>query len=111
LGEAADQVSKGNYQPVDIQTGSQEINQLVKNFNHMTSSLSESEKEILEVNKNLKTTLDILDEHNRYIEVILSNVSAGVVSVDRDGVITTMNPKAAHLLKVPSERYVGLNML
>lgn len=111
LGEAADQIARGNYEPVDIQTGSQEINQLVKNFNHMTSSLSESEKEILEVNKNLKTTLDILDEHNRYIEVILSNVSAGVVSVDRDGVITTMNPKAAQLLQVPADRYVGLNMI
>lgn len=111
LGEAADQVAKGNYQPVNIQTGSQEINQLVKNFNSMTSSLAESEKEILEANKNLKSTLDTLDEHNRYIEVILSNVSAGVVSIDFTGTITTMNPKAAQLLRVPSDKYVGMNVL
>lgn len=111
LGDAADQVAQGNYQPVDIQTGSEEINQLIKNFNRMTSSLSESEKEILEVNKNLKTTLDILDEHNRYIEVILSNVSAGVISIDHEGIITTMNPKAAQLLKIPSDRYVGQKVL
>ncbi|MES2768936.1 MAG: ATP-binding protein [Bdellovibrionota bacterium] len=110
LGEAADQVAQGNYQPVDIQTGSQEINQLVKNFNRMTSSLAESEKEILEVNKNLKTTLDILDEHNRYIEVILSNVSAGVISIDHEGMITTMNPKAAQLLRVPADRYIGMDV-
>lgn len=111
LGEAADQVAQGNYQPVDMETGSEEINQLVKNFNRMTSSLAESEKEILEVNKNLKTTLDILDEHNRYIEVILSNVSAGVISIDHEGVITTMNPKAAQLLKVPADKYLGMNVL
>jgi len=109
LGEAADQVAQGNYQQVNILTGSQEINQLVKNFNHMTSSLAESEKEILEVNKNLKTTLDILDEHNRYIEVILSNVSAGVISIDHNGVITTMNPKAGQLLRIPTDKYIGLN--
>lgn len=111
LGEAADQVAQGNYQPVNIETGSQEINQLVKNFNRMTSSLAESEKEILEVNKNLKTTLDILDEHNRYIEVILSNVSAGVISIDHEGVITTMNPKAAQLLRIPSNKYLGMNVM
>lgn len=109
LGEAADQIAQGNYQPVNIETGSQEINQLVKNFNHMTSSLAESEKEILEVNKNLKTTLDILDEHNRYIEVILSNVSAGVISIDHEGMITTMNPKAGQLLRIPTDKYIGLN--
>ena len=110
LGEAADQVAQGNYQQVNIETGSQEINQLVKNFNRMTASLSESEKEILEVNKNLKTTLDILDEHNRYIEVILSNVSAGVISVDREDNITTMNPKAAQLLRIPLDKYIGRNV-
>jgi two-component system nitrogen regulation sensor histidine kinase NtrY len=111
LGEAADQIAQGNYEPVNIQTGSQEINQLVKNFNSMTTSLAQSEKEILEANKNLKSTLDTLDEHNRYIEVILSNVSAGVVSIDFEGTITTMNPKAAHLLRIPADRYVGMSVL
>lgn len=110
LGEAADQVAQGNYQQVNIETGSQEINQLVRNFNRMTTSLAESENEILEVNKNLKTTLDILDEHNRYIEVILSNVSAGVISVDREDIITTINPKAAQLLRIPLEKYIGANV-
>jgi two-component system nitrogen regulation sensor histidine kinase NtrY len=111
LGEAADQVAQGNYEQVNIQTGSQEINQLVKNFNRMTSSLADSKTEILEANKNLKMTLDTLDEHNRYIEVILSNVSAGVVSIDHDGTITTMNPKAAQLLRIPTDKYVGMSVL
>jgi len=111
LGEAADQVAQGVYQKVSLETGSEEINQLVKNFNHMTDSLAQSKEEILEVNKNLKSTLDILDEHNRYIEVILSNVSTGVISIDDKGNITTMNPRAAELIKVPAEHFIGKNIL
>lgn len=111
LGDAAGKISKGEYETVRIDSGSREINQLVTSFNQMTESLSQSEKEIKEANKNLKTTLEILDEHNRYIEVVLSNVSAGVISVDASGMITTLNPRAAELLKIDSKEFVGRNVL
>lgn len=110
LGEAAEKISEGQYDTVQIQSGSQEINQLVSSFNNMTESLAYSEKEIKAANKNLKSTLDILDEHNRYIEVVLSNVSAGVVSVDSQGLITTLNPRAAELLKIISTDFIGHNI-
>ena len=36
-----------------------------------------------------------LEERRRTIETILANITAGVVSVDRDGRVTTVNPAAA----------------
>lgn len=100
LGRAAEQVAQGHYTPVEIVSGSEEISQLVKSFNQMTKGLSASEKE-------LKDTLSMLDEHNRYIEVVLSNVSAGVVSLDSSNSITTMNRRAGELLEIDPAKYIG----
>lgn len=95
LALAARRVSKGKYSPVDVVTGSDEIHQLVTSFNMMT--------------QDLKTTLGALDEHSRYIEVVLSNVSAGVISVDAGGNVTTMNRRAGKLLQLNPEDFIGRN--
>ena len=93
LALAARRVSKGKYSPVDVVTGSDEIHQLVTSFNMMT--------------QDLKTTLGALDEHSRYVEVVLSNVSAGVISVDAAGVVTTVNRRAGKLLQLDPGLVVG----
>src|SRR5690606_686524 len=58
-------------------------------------------------NKSLKMTLDRLDEHTRYVEVVLSNVTTGVISIDQRGFITTINRHACKLLKVTAEDHIG----
>ncbi len=103
LGRAAEQIAKGQYAQVQIVSGSEEISQLVTSFNQMTRGLEQSEKE-------LKNTMSMLDEHNRYIEVILSNVSAGVVSLDSSNRITTMNRRAGELLEIAPDKYIGHNI-
>jgi two-component system nitrogen regulation sensor histidine kinase NtrY len=107
LGKAARRVSRGRYAPVEVTSGSQEINQLIQSFNQMTSNLAKSEREVRQANKSLKMTLDRLDEHNRYIEVVLSNVTTGVISVDQRGLVTTINRHACKLLKVSADQFVG----
>lgn len=107
LGKAARRISRGRYAPVEVTSGSQEINQLIQSFNQMTSNLAKSEREVRQANKSLKMTLDRLDEHNRYIEVVLGNVTAGVISVDQRGIVTTINRHACKLLKVSAEQFVG----
>lgn len=84
LGKATEQIAHGSYQMVDVRAGSQEIFQLVESFNKMTRDLSTSEKQ--------------LRAHSRYIEVVLSNVSAGVISINAKGQITTFNKYAGQLL-------------
>lgn len=107
LGLATRRVSQGDYRPVRLSSGSAEINQLISNFNQMTSNLDRSKKEVLEANKNLTETLERLDEHSRYVQVVLSNVTTGVISVDQNLGITTINHHAAQLLGIDPAKFVG----
>lgn len=74
-----------------------EIGVLVESFNQMTSDLKASSEELTQAN------LD-LDERRKYMETVLRNVSAGVISLDRDGVITTINRAAETMLAIATEK-------
>ncbi|MGZ3769388.1 MAG: ATP-binding protein [Bdellovibrio sp.] len=93
LGRATRRVAGGDYTPLQIQAGSEEINDLITSFNQMTGTLEK--------------TLQELDQHARYTDTVLKNVSAGVISVNEIGLVTTINRRAAHLLKIDPEKYIG----
>lgn len=101
LGVATKRVAKGDYQALSLVSGSKEINQLVGDFNFMTQALGKSEKEVREA-------LSRLDEHTRYIEVVLSNVNTGVISVNESGQITMINRHAAQLLEIEPSKFIGV---
>jgi len=69
--------------------GEDEIGQLVRSFNQMTADLRASRAE--------------LERRRRYTETLLRNVSAGVVALDRDGAVRTINPCAERLLGVTAD--------
>ena len=73
--------------------GEDELGQLAHSFNRMTADLRASRAE--------------LERRRRYTETLLRNVSAGVVALDREGVVTTINPCAERLLGVTANRVVG----
>lgn len=93
LGRATRRVAGGDYTPLQIKAGSEEINDLISAFNQMTVTLEKSLQE--------------LDQHARYTDTVLKNVSAGVISVNEMGQVTTINRHAAHLLKLDPEKYIG----
>jgi two-component system nitrogen regulation sensor histidine kinase NtrY len=107
VGRATRRVADGDYSEVAVQSGSEEIMELVKSFNLMTSNLAKSEREVTQAQENLEITLENLDKHSRYVEVVLANVSTGVLAVDPEGIITTLNRKAGQLLNVDPSDYVG----
>jgi two-component system nitrogen regulation sensor histidine kinase NtrY len=107
LGRATRRVAGGDYTRVEIPSGSEEISSLVESFNQMTVNLANSEREVNSANESLKETLANLDQHTRYVEVVLGNVSAGVISVDRNGIVTTINRRAGALLKIDVEKFIG----
>lgn len=100
LGRATRKVAGGDYSVVEIQSGSDEINNLVEHFNRMILNLSSSELE-------LQQTLKNLHQYTRYVEIVLANVSAGVISVDMSGTVTTMNRRATELLHADSNVSIG----
>jgi two-component system, NtrC family, nitrogen regulation sensor histidine kinase NtrY len=107
LAQATQKVLKGEYQQVSISSGSPEINRLIENFNVMTDHLGTSEKEVQDANRNLQKTLSQLDEHSRYIEIVLEHVTTGVISVNQENVVTMMNRHAERLLDIEAEKHVG----
>ncbi len=107
LGRATKRIAGGDYTLVEVKSGSEEITSLVDSFNLMTNNLANSEREVKSANESLKETLANLDKHTRYVEVVLGNVSAGIISVDQNGVVTTINRRAGDLLRIDPNQFVG----
>ena len=86
-----------------------EIALLVNSFNTMTEELNDSRVNIQEANETLKKTNIELDRRRNYIETILENIGAGVISIDKKGRITTFNKAAESILRLHNENIFGLN--
>ena len=93
LGEGMREVAQGNWDYRAPPGGDEEIGTLVTSFNQMTAELSTIHSE--------------LEERHRYIESILANITGGVVSLDADGIVATVNPAAASMLGIRSEEARG----
>jgi two-component system nitrogen regulation sensor histidine kinase NtrY len=100
LGRATKRVAAGDYSKLEIESGSEEINSLIGSFNQMIGNLSTSELE-------LQQTIANLNQYTRYVEIVLKNVSAGVISVDMIGHVTTVNRRAGELLNLDAATSVG----
>src|SRR5206468_11772511 len=73
--------------------GEDEIGTLVTAFNRVTAELKTSRAE--------------LESRRRYLETLLANITAGVVSADAEGRVTTMNRAAEGLLGMSAAASVG----
>jgi two-component system, NtrC family, nitrogen regulation sensor histidine kinase NtrY len=90
---AAQRISEGNLAvEVDVDPADGDLAVLGSTFNTMTSELRSQRDELVGAN----TTLD---ERRRFMEAVLSGVTAGVFGVDADGTITLVNRSAETLLK------------
>jgi len=69
-----------------------EIGSLSRAFNRMAGQLSEQREELVAANQRM-------DRRRRFTEGVLSGVSAGVVGLNGDGIITLPNSSAATLLE------------
>jgi len=109
LALATGRVAEGDLEVQIEPQSDDEIGALVEAFNKMTSDLRIGQQELREANLDLQTTNLELDQRRRYMEIVLSNVTAGVVSVNKQGTITTINKSAEKLLRIKTRRVVGNN--
>jgi two-component system nitrogen regulation sensor histidine kinase NtrY len=93
LADATVRVAEGDLDFVLEKDSGDEMGTLVDSFNKMTRDLLAGREEL-----NL-SNLE-LDNRRRYTEIILQNVPAGVISLDADGRITTVNQFAVDLLHI-----------
>ncbi len=89
---AARQVGSGNYAlRVVGRTGPDEIGLLNRAFNRMTGQIEQQTAALVGANRQLA-------ERRAFIETVLQSITAGIVSVDRDGEVQLMNASAQQLL-------------
>ncbi len=104
LAEGTLEVARGNLDVrIAIDKADDEIGSLVESFNKMTQDLKTSQSQLELTNKNLQDTNTELDSRRTYMEIVLKNVAAGVVSIDRAGLITTINKSVAKILGLEDE--------
>lgn len=101
LVQTAEQVRHGDLSArVDEGEREDEIGTLSRAFNRMTSQLESQRSELIEANRQM-------DRRRRFTEAVLSGVSAGVIGLDANGVVTLPNRSAARLLGTEVEALIG----
>lgn len=107
LVSATTRVASGDLD-IQLETSStDEIGALVQAFNKMTGDLRQGRQEINAANIELKRSNLELDRRRNYMEIVLANVTAGVISIDRHGCLTTVNKSAENLLHMKAEKVQG----
>ncbi len=89
MAEATHRIATGDLNFRIQMKSADEIGMLVQSFNQMTGDLQVSRYE--------------LEQRKKYMEIVLKNVAAGVISVDDKGVITTINTSAEQILEIKGE--------
>jgi two-component system, NtrC family, nitrogen regulation sensor histidine kinase NtrY len=96
LAEATQHIKHGDLAYRADIVGDDELASLAVSFNEMTEELFESRRR--------------LEERRRYIETVLESLSAGVVSLDENGLVTTINEAAKRLLHLEDARVTGVEL-
>ena len=82
---------------------------LVNSFNRMTRDLKVGKNNLESANKELVAGNMELEQRRLYMEVVLANVAAGVVSADARGRILTINKSAERMLNIKAAQIIGRN--
>jgi two-component system nitrogen regulation sensor histidine kinase NtrY len=100
LAQGAAAVAAGNLKyRVECQAFN-ELGSLVTSFNRMTGDLEENEKRIEAAQQSLRQTNIEQADRRRYIETILQTIAAGVIALDGQYRIRTMNRAATEMLQI-----------
>jgi two-component system nitrogen regulation sensor histidine kinase NtrY len=98
---AAQEVSQGNLNvQLDDAFARDDIGRLGETFKKMTVDLKTQRDDIMSANEQL-------DERRRFIEAVLSGVTAGVIGLDSEGCVTLINRSARELLRLKEAKLIG----
>ena len=107
LAKGAHQLSEGHLDYRVNVAAVDELGVLVDSFNRMATEIRDSRRELERANEELLKTNMELAEGRYYIERILQNIGTGVMSVDHNDMVRTVNQAALRILKSSREEIVG----
>ena len=98
---ASDRVRQGDLTArISEHSGFEEFDYLARSFNRMTTQISDQRMELMTANRRM-------DERRQFTETILAGVTSGVLSVDKDAIISLVNHSAAYILGKDSDKILG----
>ena len=98
LAEASNEIARGNLNHRVTTIADDELALLAESFNQMTAQLEENRSRIEAGAAELRDTNLELRERRNYIETVLQSLSTGVISLDENDCVTTLNASAARML-------------
>ena len=98
LAEASNEIARGNLAHRVTTIADDELALLAESFNQMTTQLEENRKRIEAGAAELRDKNLALRERRNYIETVLQSLSTGVISLDENDCVTTLNASAARML-------------
>lgn len=107
LAEGTIRVADGDLGFSIASVGDDEIGSLVKSFNKMTRDLRTNREQIESSAKMLKQQNKEIEERRQYMEIVLKNVSTGVITLDARGNISTVNKSAEKMLNIQSRNILN----
>ena len=103
LAEATERVMAGDLDHPVTGAAVDELGMLMDSFNRMTAQLKVSQERLERSRHDLEVKNLELDRRRRYTETVLENITTGIVSLDGDGILTTLNPAAFRMLELADE--------
>jgi two-component system nitrogen regulation sensor histidine kinase NtrY len=85
-------ISRGDFDVRLREDRADEIGMVASAFNEMTARIAESQR--------------ALEERRRYLEAILENIGTGVISVDAEGFVRTVNSAAERITSMRAEEII-----
>jgi two-component system nitrogen regulation sensor histidine kinase NtrY len=107
LAEGTRRVADGELSYTIDPVADDEFGSLVKSFNQMTQDIRTSRGQLELSARMLREQNVEIEEKRQFMEVVLKSVSAGVVTLDAKGMISTMNKSAEKMLNLKSEQILN----
>lgn len=109
LVDATHAVAGGNLDVRIESYSADEIGMLVQSFNLMTDDLRTKQYSLNVSNLELLRSNQEVERRQQYMEIVLRNIAAGVISIDSEGVVRTINTSAERLLGLNAVNVLGKN--
>ena len=94
LADGVRQVAAGDLTPKAALQGRDELGGLTRSFADMTQQLADARKAV-------ELSMDQVNAARENLQTILDNLTAGVIVLDHEGVIRSVNPGATRILRMP----------
>jgi nitrogen fixation/metabolism regulation signal transduction histidine kinase len=103
LADGVRQVAAGDLTPKAVLLGRDELGGLTRSFADMTQQLADARRAV-------ETSMEQVTSARENLQTILDNLTAGVMVLDKQGVIQSVNPGATRILRMPMAACEGRNL-